>query len=895
MYKDIDDYGLIGNMHSIALVSNDGSIDYCSMPHIDSPTLFAAILDDEKGGLFKIQPEDKFKVRQSYIKDTNILTSRFKTDRGDAELIDFMPVNNEDMDYMIDNNNHIIHRCLKMDSGRIDFRLEFSPRPQYASEIPEIKKDGNIFKVTGKKDRFALRVGIDSFQTVEERVGSIVIRFSLREGQAAHFDFIYGDIDLSKSLTEAETCSFKETERFWLNWINSCIGGKCKFWGEYTEMINRSLLVLKLLTFQPTGAISAAATTSLPEAIGGERNWDYRFSWIRDASFTLKAMLSLGHISEADIFIRWLHKTYKRYGSDNLQIMYSLEGKDRLKEEILDYLKGYKNSRPVRAGNEAYSQKQWDIYGEIMDTAMRLSDYAGQIDEELWPFFRSVCNLALKDWQMPDDGIWEVRNGPFHFVYSKVMCWVALDRGIKIAKRYGFDAPVDEWQREADKIKVEVIEKGYDKDIKSFVQYYGSKEIDSSLLLLPLVGFLPFKDRYIQNTIDTCKRHLMNNGFLLRYSGPDGLKGEEGAFLLCNFWLIECLAMSDRMNEARRLLDTTVSSANHLGLFSEEFDFKTKTMLGNFPQAFSHIGYINAAITILSLQNRDFHKEMDTPSLLLKRMQKLIPLKIVLNKTDRKYSDTTKEIAANLKLSLNNLQGAFFNVLDSSVNYQAMRKSESYQNYSELAFKLNSFDPFSINREEEKKAFWLNIYNILIIHGVIELDIKGSVKEVFNFFSRVGYMIGGLYFTPDDIEHGILRSNMPRSGSGIKQFSQSDKRLGLCLTKLDPRIHFALVCASNSCPPIAFYNADNIERQLDIAGRSFVNREGLTLDKDKNILYLSQIFKWYGLDFGSNQKEILAFVLNFAEDKIREYILENTERIKILYLPYNWDLNKRLE
>ncbi|MCF6157850.1 MAG: DUF547 domain-containing protein [wastewater metagenome] len=886
MYKNIGDYGLIGDMNSIALVSQDGSVDYCSMPHIDSPTVFAALLDDEKGGFYRIQPRGRFEAEQKYLENTNILSCMFRTDTGQAELINFMTVTTREM---FEEKSHAIHRCIKVHSGSIDFVLECFPRSNYATELPSIERKDNIFKITTKNETYTLLVKMENYQEVRNDDNGITIYFSLHEQQVAHFDFVYGE----KQPEETGVCGFEETHTFWIDWLYNCVAGKCKNLEEYSDMINRSLLTLKLLTFQPTGAIVAAPTTSLPECIGGERNWDYRFSWIRDASFTLRALFSVGHIDESDGFIRWLHNTYQRYGSRNLQILYSIEGEDKLTEKMLKHLKGYKNSKPVRIGNAAYEQDQWDIYGEIMDTALRLSDYVGRIDESLWPFFKNICHLAIQNWHKPDYGIWEMRNGPFHFVYSKVMCWVAVDRGIKIAKRYGFDAPLDTWEKEKERIREDILEKGYDRDSASFVQYYGSKNLDASLMLLPLMNFLPIHDERVQNTIGACKKILMKDGFLLRYSGDDGLYGEEGAFILCNFWLVECLTLSGKIPEAKELLGITIKAANYVGLFSEEYDPKNQHLLGNFPQAFGHIGFINSAWSILNAQYKISEDTIYTSW--KKRLGKLIPFTIVLNKTDTSFPDTSESIAKELKVTLNNLQGAFFDVMESKVNYEAMRRSEGYKKYTELVKKLNTFDPFKLKTDEEKKAFWINIYNILIIHGVIELDIEKSVKEVFRFFGRIGYAIGGFYFTPNDIEHGILRANRPEPTFKIKQFSWFDKRKALRVAKLDPRIHFALVCAASSCPPIEFYDPAQIDNQLDIAGRSFINRKGMVLDKDANTLQLSQIFKWFASDFGRTQQQVISYILNFTGEKVKEYILENIDTLKITYLPYNWNLNRSLE
>ncbi|NTV98606.1 MAG: DUF547 domain-containing protein, partial [Chlorobiaceae bacterium] len=753
MYRKIADYGLIGDLHSAALVSKDGSIDYCSLPRLDSPTIFASLLDDEKGGYFSLQPSGSFTSEQKYLSDSNILVCRFRSGNAEALLYDFMAVENKGPRAKTIQR---IHRCLKVIHGPMDFMLTLVPRPEYATVIPVITEARqNLFSVSYGKSILTLALNAPDVRKLRGEAGTLNLSLHFEEAEDAHIDLIFGAHHSGSSLS----CPFEETNTFWQKWIRNCMGERCAYLGEFTPMINRSLLLLKMLTFHPTGAIAASATTSLPETPGGERNWDYRFCWLRDASFTLKAFFALGHITEADAFLRWLHETYRKYGSRDLQIMYSLRGNERLEEKELHHLKGYRNSRPVRIGNGAYRQNQWDIYGEVMDSALRLSDYAGRIDEELWPFFCGICSLAMENWKKPDDGIWEVRNGPHHFVYSKVMCWVALDRGITIAKRFGFDAPLDIWMHERDAVKTEVLAKGFDQEQNSFVQKYGSRALDASLLLLPLSGFLPIDDPMMQGTIESCRRELMHHGFLLRYRTDDGLKGEEGGFVLCNFWLIECLALSGKTDEAMQLLKETLKASNHLGLFSEEYDGDNSEMLGNFPQAFSHIGYINAASAILGATGKASEKKREP--LLADRLRKLIPFQVNLNTGKDSTENAPPAKSAELKKMLGMLQGAHFNSEQGTVDYEAMKKSEGFNRYLKMAESLQSFDPGTLLGDNEKKAFWINIYNILIIHGVIEFDIRNSVLEVVNFFGRIKYTIGGFSFTPDDIEHGILRGNRP--------------------------------------------------------------------------------------------------------------------------------------
>lgn len=889
MYRNLADYGLIGDMRSAALVSSDGSIDYCSIPWLDSPTVFAALLDDRKGGFFSVRPTAACSTAREYVPGTNIHACTFTTDSGRARLHDFMPVEQTRQPHRPQG----IHRCLTILDGTVEMEVTFSPRGNYGLQTPVIVREKNGFGVKGIDPALFLAISTKNCRTEGTGTGTLRITVPLREGESIHIDLF---VDAGDAIgQELHPCPFDATKRYWEEWLHYCVGERCEWLGKFTPSIHRSLLVLKLLSIQPTGAIAAAATTSLPETPGGGRNWDYRYTWLRDASFTLKALFALGHVNEADSFIRWLHNTYRKNGSRNLQIMYSIRGEPALEEHELPHLEGYRRSAPVRTGNAAWQQRQWDIYGEVMDAALRLSDYAGRIDEELWPFFAEICDMAAANWRKPDDGIWEVRNGPHHFVYSKVMCWVALDRGLTIAKRFGFKAPVERWAMEREIIKEDVLLRGFSRSRNSFVQRYGSDGLDASLLLLPLVNFLPFSDSRIQGTIDACMTHLMQEGFVRRYLADDGLEGREGGFVLCNFWLIECLALSGRIPEAEETLERTMAAANDLGLLSEEYDPTEKTMLGNFPQAFSHIGYINA-ISALS-GKAPSGSRMQEPSL-RSWLRRLIPFQLTLNGTAGAApvpAEAPEGIDAELKRCLGRLQGGFFDVREGMVDYRAMKRSESFGQYLRLAATLALFDPGKLTTDRARKAFWINIYNILIIHGVIALDIRRSVLEIVNFFGRIGYLIGENYYSPDDIEHGILRKNRPHPAFPTRPFHSSDPRLGFCVRQFDPRIHFALVCASSSCPPIEFYDAETIDRQLDTAARSFINRRGLELDRSRRELKLSRVFQWYAKDFGSTQQEMLDFILQFAEPSVRDEIEEfRGQALKIRYLPYNWNLNSRL-
>lgn len=884
MYRKIDDYGLIGNMHSSALVSKDGSIDYCCMPHLYSPTVFAAILDDEKGGCFHIRPDGEFSSEQAYLENSNVLRCQFSARSGEAELFDFMPISAEHDRYT--EHTHKITRILRCIKGAMMIKVSYSPRPGYAEKLPLMTVKEQIVSTLLEKELFELKISGKQVHIPQPDAATVKIQFEIKEREEVRFDFKHGEI----AEKEIDHNELKDTDSFWKDWAGKADAGRAREFGRYQDMMTRSLLTLKLLTYAPSGAIAAAATFGLPEGIGGERNWDYRFAWVRDSSFTLKAMFAMGHLAETDSFVRWLRNIYHKYGS-NLQIMYSLEGDAILTERELTHLKGYKDSYPVRAGNAAFDQKQWDIYGEAMDTVVRLSDYAGRIDESPWPVFRNICNQAAQAWKKPDDGIWEVRNGPFYFVYSKIMCWVALDRGLKIARRYGFEADLDYWEKEAAAIREEVLEKGVSKTKNCFVQHYGAEDMDASLLLVPLVGFLPIEDPRIQNTIKYCQEELMENNFLLRYRGEDGLKGEEGGFLLCNFWLIECLILSGEIDEAEKLLEITSRSANHLGLFAEEYDMDKEEMLGNFPQAFTHIGYINAVNALLKAKQKSEKKPRKSA---MNRFKKLLLNRVVLNEGETEISNVSKKLAARLKEEMVLLRGAFFDGDAGRVNYGVMKASKEYRNYMSEVKKLSQFDPSVLKTDHERIAFWINLYNILIIHGVIELDIQESVKEVSNFFGRIVYRVGNYHFSPDDIEHGILRANAAHPLFGFRRFSKSDPRKDLIVSKVDPRIHSALVCASNSCPPISFYDENLLDTQLDVTARSFLSRKGIEIDRENNVVLLSQIFKWYKPDFGGTDEKVIEFVKAYLKESDQEYFNAN-KKFSIKYLSYDWNLNRSIQ
>lgn len=881
MYKKISDYGIIGNLHTVALIAKDSSIDWMCLPYLDSPGVFNALLDDRKGGCFSITPAETYDSVAEYIEDTNVLKTGFRTSSAEAEITDFMPVC-LCSDGSSTRHKGELYRKLEVLKGEMTFRLTFTPAFNYARDksMYKIHPQG-IQAYTGKE---TLTLALSSPVKFDEETGSAEI--VLKKGTPLWFRLRYDEPVPSAIEADEAEAALKDTIQYWHNWLNQSETGRRIEPGPYRSMLNRSALLLKLLYYEPTGTIAAAATTSLPESLGGERNWDYRYTWLRDASLTLQALFNLGHMSETEGFIRWIESLLSEKDVSEMQIMYGLRGEHEIEEIELTHLEGYRGSRPVRVGNAASTQSQLDIYGELMDAVMKLSSYVGKINTELWPFLRSICNHVCEHWKQRDYGIWEVRGGPYHFVHSKVMCWVALDRGIRIARMYGFSADLKRWQKEMEEIRKEVFSRGWNDKKSAFVQHYETDALDSSALLFPFYGFVDFNDPRMLSTVRAIERELMQDGFIYRYRTEDGLSGEEGTFLLCTFWLIDNYIGQGRIEEAERMICQIEKAANHLGLFSEMYDVKWKEALGNFPQAFTHIGYINSVVSLLSKKNMHIKKETSKKS-------KSLPKKLILNQGEVTGSGVSEEVVSELKETMNILRGAFFDTRNGRVAYERMKNSEVYLEYVEKSRLLQGLALESLTTEEEKKAFWINIYNLLVIHGVIELDIRDSVKEVKDFFKRIYYRIGGVDFCPEDIEHGILRLNRRPPHSLFRVFSKNDPRLKYTLKDFDPRVHFALVCASSSCPPIDIYTPEEIDRQLDISAKTFLNGGGVTIDKEKAVVWLSMIFRWYEKDFGKSTLDILHFIAPYLyNEEDRKYTLDNAHTLKIRFQDYDWRLNR---
>jgi GH15 family glucan-1,4-alpha-glucosidase len=603
-YQSISNYGIIGDMRSAALVSVQGSIDWLCMPRFDSPSVFAAILDDAKGGFFQIRPADAeaSNYKQFYWPDTNVLVTRFLQAGAAAELVDFMPVG-EDSTFATQRRQVI--RRVTVVRGRMSFRMECRPAFNYA-------RDGHDTVLVDRGAEFhAANFDLGLATSVPLRVeeGGVVAEFSLEPGETAVF--VLRELDPSEtcgaSLSSEDTeAAFRETVTYWRNWLS-----QSTYRGRWREMVDRSALVLKLLTYEPTGAIVAAPTCSLPEGIGGERNWDYRYTWLRDSAFTVFSLLRLGFTKEAEEFSAFIQNVCTQPSPDgSLQIMYGIDGRKDLTEEILDHLDGYMGSRPVRIGNGAYSQKQLDIYGELVDALYLFNKHAHPLGHDAWLTIGRLVDWVCDNWQGKDEGIWEVRGGAQEFVYSKLMCWVALDRALRIADKRSFPADRPRWTGVRDEIYRDIMAKGWNEKLGAFVQHYGSDSLDAANLMLVLTFFLSPADHRTIRLLDAIllppeKGGLVSNSLVYRYNVEktvDGLRGEEGTFNICTFWLVDALAHvgrfdRPRLDEARLMFERMLGFANHVGLYAEETG-PSGEGLGNFPQAFTHLALISAAMNL---------------------------------------------------------------------------------------------------------------------------------------------------------------------------------------------------------------------------------------------------------------------------------------------------------
>lgn len=606
-FKPISDYAAIGNLRTVALIGRDGSIDWCCFSHMDCPSVFAAILDVEKGGRFRVAPVGAGRGEQRYLEDTNVLETIFRTGDGQLTVADFMPLWGDIDHGAKSKTTDEIIRIVSCDVGQVDVQVEWSPRPDYArADVTIEQTEGGWIAITGDV-RLALD-GLKEAEVVDSGAGPTLRgRLKMRGGDktvlVTRWNSDSGPLRLEEALQALE-----RTTQTWRAWVRKEQAKKARGWaGKWLDQVIRSELALKLLTHADTGAIAAAPTTSLPEHIGGVRNWDYRFTWIRDAALTIQALSAMGHETEALDFLYWAERVSAEHlnGEDDIQIMYGLHGETDLDEYELGHLSGYRNSQPVRAGNGAAKQLQLDVYGELLDSGYEILRRGHELEPKLMGFLNKVADRACDIWQQPDYGIWEMRGEPRHFVYSKVMAWVALERAVVMAENYGLEGNLQRWRNTQEAVRKEVLRRGYNREVNSFTQSFDTEEADAANLLIPMHEFISFDDPRTQGTIDRVINELEENGLVYRYRTDDGLPGEEGAFGLCTFWLVDALALSGRVDEAWEIFEGIAKRANHVELFSEQIDAKTGDFLGNFPQAFTHIGFINSMLFLGYAEGKD--------------------------------------------------------------------------------------------------------------------------------------------------------------------------------------------------------------------------------------------------------------------------------------------------
>jgi pentatricopeptide repeat protein len=607
-YANISDHGLIGDLQTAALVTTDGTVDFFCCPRFDSPSVFASLLDADKGGYFRIAPVgDDYVTKQLYLPGTALLVTRFMTPDGVGEVLDFMPVIEGKP-----TDRHRLVRRLRVARGTMQFAMDLQPRFDYgrSSHTMEVSEYGAVFRSENGTEltvHTSGRAGAGEDRAAVERVGDgLRATFTLREGGSARGVVLESAGGPPQHIPPAELDRLADdTAAYWKRWI-----GRSTYTGRWREMVDRSAMTLKLMTYEPTGAPVAAATFGLPEQAGGERNWDYRFTWIRDGSLAMHALSGLGYLDETAKFGAWLRDRVTEgtatNGSSPLKIMYRVDGSSDLTEETLDHFEGWRGSRPVRIGNGACEQLQLDIYGEAMGAILTGDDHGLPIAQSGWQALTGIIDWVADNWDQPDEGVWETRGGRKDFTYGRLECWVALDGAIRLAQRHGRPADIAKWAAARDRIYNQIMTRGWNEKVGAFTQHYATEVLDSALLFMPLVGFIAATDPMWLSTLKAMDGELVSDSLVYRYNptaSPDGLHGDEGTFSLCTFLYVDALARAGRLDDAVLIFEKMQTYGNHLGLFSEEID-STGGQLGNFPQAFTHLALINAAITLNDAMDR---------------------------------------------------------------------------------------------------------------------------------------------------------------------------------------------------------------------------------------------------------------------------------------------------
>ncbi|MBT1070338.1 glycoside hydrolase family 15 protein [Pelotalea chapellei] len=870
MYKKISDYGIIGNLHSVALVGRDGSIDWMCLPHIDSPSIFGAILDADDGGYFSISPDGEWDSVLSYLEDSNVLFGKFRTRTGFYTLTDFMTVP-ADEGRTCEQGGCVLVRLLHVQRGNVRVRVRFEPRFDYGRIIPQVTIfPGHGVVAAGNGEYVALSTTMNL--EVQEAAAEGI--WELNEGDRVALQLRYGAREPDQLSEKQAEELLLDTLTFWRTWLNRSGPGFFNDLGAHRKQVVRSLLVLKLLYYRPHGTMAAAATTSLPEVIGGVRNWDYRFSWVRDTSMALTALFQVGHVKETEGYLGWLNEIILKSKRNSLQVMYRLDGSENITEEILPHLEGFRGSHPVRTGNNAVSQKQFSIYGHVLIAAHLLVERNRTIDAEMWHGLRLMCGFVMSHWREPDWSIWEMRSNPRHFVHSKVMCWVTLDRCIRIAEITGAAGDLEQWEKARDEIGREVMSRGWDSKRQAFVLHYDSDALDGSSFLMSMSGFISFNDPRMLATVEAVRVDLAEKGFIYRYLADDGLPGSEGTFMACTLWLITNLARQGEIEEAELLLARVDEVGWPLHLLAEEYDPTWQEQLGNYPQAFSHEAYITAAMAIA-----DAKGEL--------RIKRPLQENVILPGEGEEHGvpspplpDEVADILDQAIISLNEFQAD-----------AARATTPLVERLGSLLRKMHSFDPAGLEEREEKISFWSNLFNILVLHNILALNVRESVKEIPWFYKRISCRVGSQFFSADCILNGILRGNRPGPGRLDLPLPSGDPRLSQSIRPCDPRLLFALSTGALSSPPITVLRPATLHADLQAAAESFIANHA-EIDEQHKKIVLPRLFKWYD-DFGKTAHDKAVFVAQFLEKDLARSISEHPESFKLEYMDYDWRVRFR--
>lgn len=863
MAKKISDYGIIGNMQSAALVGQDGAIDWLCLPRMDSPSVFGALLDEERGGTFSVTPDGEWDSLLCYEEDSNVLVGRFRTHGGSYTLTDFLTL--PEPDAPGGERDFVLLRLIKVERGTVDLRVRFAPRFDYGITVPELAlfPGRGVVAAAG-----GACLALSSARPLAVHAGEASGVWKLRAGERAVLRLHYGAREPDPLPEGHAEDLLVQTLAFWRGWLHESGTGFYNELGPHRVPVIRSLLTLKLLCFEPQGTMAAAATTSLPEEIGGVRNWDYRYSWVRDTCMALTAMFEVGHVEEVQGYLDWMEQVIKKGRRDELQVMYRMDGSSDLAEASLSHLRGYRESRPVRVGNLAARQKQFSIYGHVLIAAHLVASRNRGIDPDLWHGLALMCDFARDHWREPDSSIWEMRGGTRHFVHSKAMCWVTLDRGLRIARHLGLQAG-DGWEEPLKEIRDEVLARGWSPRLQSFVLNYDGESLDASALLMSINGFIEYDDPKMLATVDALRRDLALEGFLYRYQGDDGLPGRDATFLACTLWLVTNLAKQGEIEEADLLLSLVDQVGGHRHLLAEEYDPGWQEQLGNFPQAFSHEAYLVAATAVANARADERRRPLH--------------LRVLAPEPCDGPAPDAEEMAA---------LAAEAAAYCAAVNpdYRALVQGDMQERLASLLSRLAVFPLERLHGREEQISFWCNLHTLLVLYGILLFGVRSSVQEVPRFYRSVGCRIGKEEYSAEVVLHGILRGNRPAPGRLIPPLPPGDPRLAHAIRPGDPRVLCAVFTGTVSSPAITVLSPRSLDSDLDAAVRRYLER-GAHFDLAGRRIVLPRLFLWYD-DLGRTEHDVAVFAAGFAAEKIAEEIREHPESFRLEYAPYDWRLSR---